>query len=392
MLVASTLTRFVACFACALELVSLSAWAQTVENGRKPSALPAELEALLDSMPNWSVSTAARVSYGFKDNLLLSFSGEERSAFARGGVDFLLLRVPRGSFDFSVFAEAEGTHYFSARTSDEDARVWIQAEPGYRLGESLKLSVPVTGFYYDQVFDVSDTDIERLVAELKVKGVMAAPTVRWDLHPSWWIEAQATGQRKRFDDRANDGRIGEGTVRLGWSPGSRFEARVSGGRRWRDFDRRTQYSSSGRELPDLALKIAEREVEARFDVTWDRAERWQTTTRLSLVDYQDNGSGYFNYREERVAHDVEWRGEGWLVRMGGSAARLDFAVQKVGIGIDPPARLKDEFSADLLVERTLSDRWTAYAAFAWERTRSNDAFASYRVNEGLLGLRWSWDK
>lgn len=389
--VASSLIRLVVGSAFALGLGVISVRAQSAVGGPKP-ALSAELEALLNSIPTWSISTAARASYGFKDNLLLSSSDEERSAFARGGFDFLLLRVPRGSFDFSVFAEVEGTHYFSARTSDEDSRIWFQTEPGYRLGETLKFSVPVTGFYYDQVFDVSDTDIERLVAELKVKGVMAAPTVRWDLHPAWWLEAQATGQRKRFDDRANDGRIGEGSLRLGWAPGSRFEARLSGGRRWRDFDRRTQYSSSGRELPDLKLKIAEREWEARVDFTWDRAERWQTTTRASLLDYQDNGSGYFNYREERVTQELEWRGGAWFVRVGGSAARLDFAVQKVGIGIDPPARLKDEFAADLLVERKLDERWTAYAAYAWERTRSNDAFASYRVNEGLLGVRWSWDK
>lgn len=357
-----------------------------------PTPDAVNLEALLASLPTWSVSTAVRAAYGYKDNLLLSYADEERSAFLRSGVELLLLRIPQGRFEFSGFAELEGTHYFSARTSDQESKAWLQVEPGYRLSDAVKLALPLTGFYYDQVFDVSDTDVERRVAELKVKGAMVGPTLRWDFHPDWWVEAQASGQRKRFDDGANDGRIGEGALRLGWKPRSRVDARLMGARRWRKFDRREQYSAAGRELPGTALKIDEREFEARADLTWDEAGRWQTSTRVSLLHYRDNGSGYFNYREQRVAQDIEWRSETWLVRLGGSASRLDFGVQKAGIGLDPPARLKDEFGAELHVERRLSVRWTLLGSYAWERSRSNDAFASYRVNEGLLGLRWSWEK
>jgi hypothetical protein len=28
----------------------------------------------------------------------------------------------------------------------------------------------------------------------------------------------------------------------------------------------------------------------------------------------------------------------------------------------------------------------------WERNRSNEVIASYYLNEGLLGIRWSWEK
>lgn len=363
------------------------------DNGTSATAAKsADLAALLASLPQWSVSTSLRAGYGYKDNLLLSYADEERSAFVRSGVELLVLRVPQGKFEFSGFAETEGTHYFSARTSDQEAKVWLQVDPGYRLSDAVKVSLPLTGFYYDQVFDVSDTDVERRVAELKVRGLMAGPTVRWDFHRAWWVEAQGSGQRKRFDDGANDGRLGEGTLRLGWFPGRRFEVRATGAQRWRTFDRRAQYSASGRELPDTALKISEREWEGRMGVTWDEAGHWQTTTRFSVLQYRDNGSGYFNYGEERVTQEVEWRTEAWLVRLGGSASRLDFDVQKAGISIDPPARLKDEYMVDVHLERRLSARWTLYGSYFWERSRSNDAYASYRVNEGLLGLRWSWER
>ncbi|MGH7956452.1 MAG: hypothetical protein ACREH8_05515 [Opitutaceae bacterium] len=387
-----TLTRLAFTLACAFGAAKSIACAQVRPAGSRNGSAAAEIEAYLSALPNWSTSTAVTASYGYKDNLLLSFASEERSPFVRGSVELLLLRIPQDQFDFSFFAEAGGTRYTAGRTVEDDAKVWVQAEPGYRVGETLKFALPVTGYYYDQVFDVSDTEVERLVAELKVTGVMAGPLVRWDFHPAWWIEAQGVAQRKRYDDRANNGDIGEGAVRLGWARGGWFEARVSGAQRWRDFDFRSQYSAAGRELAGTALKISEREGELRFDVTWDQAARWQTCTRASVLAYRDNGSGYFNYREQKVAHELEWNVETWQVRIGGSASRVDFDVQTVGLGIDPPARLRDEFIGELHVGRKLNNRWTIFGGYTWERSRSNDPVASYQVNEGLLGMRWSWEK
>lgn len=356
------------------------------------STLPPELAALLDALPKWSTSVAVRAGYGFKDNLLLSYAGEERSAFARGGVEFIALRVPQDRFEYSFYAEAERTHYFSAKTSDTDAKVWIRTVPAYRVGENMKVGFPVTAYYSDQVFDVSDTDAERRVAEFKVRGAMAGPTFRWDFHPSWWTEVQAVGQRKSYDDHANDSRVGEGSVALAWHRLSWLELRGTGSKRWTRYDRRQQYSSAGRELDGTILRIDERELEARGDITWDRTAQWRSSTAVGLMHYRDNGPGYFNYREQKVDQDVEWKNDLWLLRVGGTASRFDYGVRKVGLGIDPPARVKDEFTASLNGERRVGLRWTLLATYRWERTRSNDLFASYTVNEGWLGLRWSWEK
>jgi len=54
--------------------------------------------------------------------------------------------------------------------------------------------------------------------------------------------------------------------------------------------------------------------------------------------------------------------------------------------------VKEEFSAQLRVERKLGERWTIYTEYNWERNRCNDPIASYNMNEGLLGVRWSWEK
>ena len=263
---------------------------------------------------------------------------------------------------------------------------------GWRVGEPVRLALPVTGYYIDQVFDVSDTEVERTIAELRVQGAMVGPQIRWTPRPGLWLEAQGTGDRKRYEDGANDGTVGEGALRIGWQPAARIELRLGATRRWRNFDRRVRYSAAGRELAGTELKVAEHEVQGRASVTWDRAGSWQTHTGAAELHYRDNGSGYFNYRERRIEQELEWNGGPWRVRATVAAARIDFGVQTVGLGLNPDLRIKDEYSAEVRVERTLSAAWTLVSAYSWERNRSKDVLASYRVNEGLLGVRWSWEK
>jgi len=353
--------------------------------------LPPAVAALLEAQPFWTVESAVESAFGYKDNLLLSSVADERSAFARGSAEVFVVRLhPR--WNYSLFVQGEGTHYFAGKTFDHDARGFGHTELAYRLSETWKISLPVIGSYSDDVFDVSETEVDRTVAEQEVVSGRAAPTVRWDFSRRGWIEVQGAGERKRYEDHGNDARIGEGRVRVGWELGRRFEVRVGMARRWRNFEHRLQYSSSGRERPDTHLKIQEREAEVRFDAAWDADRSWKTVTRAVAMDYRDNGSGYFSFDRMRVAQEVEWSREPWLVRVEGGAERMEWDVQTVGVGAAPPARIKDSYDATLRVERKLGERWKLVAGYKWERTRSNVVIASYEVNEGLLGARWSWEK
>lgn len=352
----------------------------------------ASVGALLNALPLWSSTTSFETSVGYKDNLLLSYANEERSAFVRGGVETVLLRIPTGALDYSFYAQADRTQFLSGETLDHEAQAWVISDLGCRFGDAVRVSLPLTGYFMDRVIDNSDTELERIVAKLKETGGMVGPTLRWNVHPAWWIEAQAVGQRRTYQDQAFNSNVGEGTLRLAWLPRPGLEVRVTGTQRWRNYADRAQFSAAGRELAGTQLKISEREAELRFDAKWDEAGHWRTTTRVSGSYYRDNGSGYFSYRELKAAQDFEWRRDPWLVRLSGLARRIDFDVQTVGFGIRPPARLRDDYSAELRIERKLAARWTILANYNWERSRSNDRFASYVMNEGLLGLRWSWEK
>jgi hypothetical protein len=368
-------------------LCAQGAAAPAANTGLTPSA-----SALLAMPSRWSAVASLEAAYGFKDNLLLSSTAEERSAFARGVAEAFWLYVPPGPLNYSVYTHAQGTQFFSGRSVNDESSVWVRSEVGWTIAGAWKFSLPVTGLFDHRVSDVSDTEVERLVAEQKVAGIIAGPTLRWTIRPELWIEAQAGGERKSYEDGVNDGRVGTTEARMGWVVSERAEVQILGTRNWRSFDSRAQYSASGRELFGTALKIAEAEGRLRLDFKWDRKGNWRTNSEIGLRNYRDNGSGYFSLREKKAEQEIEWKNDHWLVRLRGAARRLNFSVQTVGISINPPPRIKDEYEVGLNVERKLSDRWTFLGSYAWERARSNDKVASYVVNEGLLGVRWSWER
>ncbi|MBL9190366.1 MAG: hypothetical protein JNK23_23000 [Opitutaceae bacterium] len=352
--------------------------------------MPPELAALLVPPSPWGVSSRVETSFGFKDNLLLSSTAEERSSFIRGSAELVVLRLPTGAFDYSMLTEVRGTRYFAGEATKHDARAYLFSEIGWKPRKTLRFSFPVIGYYRDEVIDQSDTDFRRDLTAIKVGGVNMGPAVRWTFHPDWWLEAQGGVERKRFRVGSNDSDIGEGALRLGWKPSERVKLRFTAERRWRDYDSRLGLTSAGREL-DQRLKVAERRGEVRVDFTWDRSGKWSSSLRSGAFDYRDNASGFLNYGQFFVSHELEWNGGPWLVRLGASARRAAYDVQKVGFG-SPPPLIREDFDADLLVERKISKCWTVLAKFIWERSRSNDHLSSYVMNEGLLGLRWNWDK
>lgn len=378
-----------------LFLLSL-AWCAIASGSTRVSGsnvpLPSDLAALLADQPVWSTSVSVDAVVGYKDNLLLSAADREQSGLLRGNVELFVLRLGQDRLEYSFYVQGTRTRYVSGKAVDHDATAWVLSEAGYRLSETLKISLPLTGYHYDQVFDTSETELRRDVAELKVSGVIFAPMLRWAFHPAAWLEAQVGGERKLYRDEFNDSTVSDLALRMGWKWGKRFKFRIAAIERERKFDDRAQYSRAGRELVGTRLSVREQEQELKFDWTLDRAGRWRTSTRVGFLRYADNGSDYFGHQRRQVSQELEWESERWLFRVGGTAGRIDFAVQTVGVGVDLPARLADDYTAELRLERRLNSRWSAFSAYNWERRRSNEPIASYRVNEGLLGVRWSWER
>lgn len=343
-------------------------------------------------LPEWSWSAALETGAGYRDNLLLSSTAEERSGFLHAAAELLLLRAPGRGFEASFFLQTEGRRFWSGQTVHQESSAWLQGEPAWRPARGWKWSLPVTAYYDDRVLDVSDTDVERLIAETRLAGVLGGPQVRWDFADRWHAEAQLGADRVRYEDGVNDAEVIRGLFRIGWRPGRAWEAKASLWQRDRAYARRLQYSAAGRPLLGTRLRFDEIEGELSLAFRWGPGERWRATGRVGGRRLGDNGSGYFGHHEGRWDQQLEWADERWKLRAEAGLRELRFGVQTVGVGIDPPARRRTELSGSIRVERHLAGDWSLIAVVSRERVRSNDPLGAYRVNEGLLALRRGWER
>lgn len=343
-------------------------------------------------LPAWIWSTKVQTGIGYTDNALLAHVNEEQSVFVRSGVDSLFLHPTRNRIGYVGALKAAGSRYFSTHNVDRDYYAMLYGQFSYQVADSLRFSLGGRAYTFDQFYDVSNTELVKVVTENKMSGLGLGPEVRWDVTRFLWLGVETSGARENSPDGFYNRTVAEGVARLGWKPGSRFQVILSATDRSRRYDTRVQYSKGGRPVADALLRMDEREGELRLSWTLDTAEHWRTDLRFSTAHYRDNGSGYWAYKYRKVAPEVEWNSGPWLVRVEGSARRVDYDVQLVGNGLAQAPRVRDDYAGHVTVEREINPRWTVYAEYTWERKRSNDVFASYSLNEGLLGIRWNWEK
>lgn len=376
--------------------MALPAYGQAVTT--KTAADPAPVEpagtTVMLELPTWLSWGNFQTAVGYRDNVLLSSADEERSTFVRGGLTATLTRPAydeRGG-DFTAYFAANGTYYFSASSlhKESDARLLLLGN--YRPLDSVKLTLIGSGYSLDQIFDVSETEFRKDVSEVKTSGASLAPSVRWNFARAWWLSAEVGGKRENSPGGYYNRTVRNTEVRLGWKPGARFEISVAGQHLRRDYDVREQTTLGGAPIPDTLLGTTDRQGELRVEFKPDAAGHWRITTRLIAQRFADNGTGYWNFRAHKIEPEVEWESGAWRASLGGYARRVEFSGQTVGFGVAPPLRVRDDYEARLHVEHDLTKRWTVFAEYTWERNRSNDIFTSYFMNEGLLGVRWNWEK
>jgi len=342
--------------------------------------------------PNWISWGGFETGVGFRDNVLLSHSAEQRSGFVRGGVDATIWHPPSTRIDYRATINATGKRYFSTQSVNHEEQVIALTTWSYRAGNAFTFSIDGVGSYSHLLYDVSDTEVLLVVSEIKRSMGSLGPTVRWAFRPKWFIEAQGGARRETYPDGFNNRSIREGSVRFGWKPGTRFEASIAAKAWRRDYDVREQYNVAGQADDGTVLGIREREAELRLKAKLDAAGSWATVTRVIGTEFSDNGSGFLDYRERSIGQELDWTGAAWKVEFAATARRREYGLQKVGVGVAQPPRVRDAFELFVRLERKLTSNWTAFAEYLWERNRSNDAIASYNLNEGLLGVRWNWEK
>lgn len=339
-----------------------------------------------ESLRTWDVAGNLRVAAGHKENVLLSAVNPQSSALAQLEGELFVSQLPADTLELLAFANATFTRFLDSAENPHELQAFAHAELRWLPTARLRLTPALEAYHLKQVFDLSVNDVERRVALLAVTGGLVSLAARLELPARFWLELKPTAQRERFRDRSDDhvqhlGRITLGRPLLD----RRVELSVSAEALRRTYDTRPQYTAAGRRLTGTELIFERREAEARAKVRGSETSRWSTTTAAVFSDNRDNGSGFFNYHHRALRQELAWRSTAWKAHVTARAGRYDYDVQTEGIGINPPFRLKEEFSVQARVERTLSRRVTVFASYLWERSRSNDPLARYRAQTACAG-------
>jgi len=372
-------------------------WANGPEN---TGLSDAEMRSLLAAAePTWLFTGSASTALGYNDNILLSSIDPVGRAFGRLNVDSLLWHVPRGRIDYFAFLNGSYTRY-SQRVLDETGNVidhkseaFGGIEWRFKQPDWLVVTGDLQGYALDEVFDLTNLTGKRDVENLDVRGAKVGPTVRW-LPWKWlWLEGNATLDRQKFAGGLNDATIHDAAARLALKPTAWVELRGEVSERHRAFTQRHPYDPNLRDFDAGLLAITERARDVRLTTTVGHARHWVLASTVGVSTYSDNALGDLDFHDRHAREEIDWTAGKWTVHAEGAARHKSYDNQTVGFGNNLPAQIKDEYDAQLRVEKKVSSAWTVFVEYSWERTRSNDdQIASYRSNEGLLGARWSWEK
>ncbi len=388
------LIRFAINFAAvATFTVVLSAQTAAPTTAAAAGGLPPELQAELDALQSavWQPTAQVRASLGWRDNVLLSPFAPIERAFVRGEVEAMLWRPMHNRWEFLSFLNADVLRYFPPPVETGGEQQWsLHLEERWRAADSLRVSLKATGYQHDMVIDLSETEATRVVAPTRVRGGFITLVSRFTLPAGFTFEPLGRVKRTDYREFAGDYDESMAGARMEWRRGADLVLSAAVFEHHRRYAERVQYTAGGRALPRTRLRFEQRVGELKAGTGWQARGDWNVTGTVGWLENRDEASGYFDYDQKKARLELGWASGPWRVTFDGETQRMEYLIQTVGAGIAPPARITDDHEVSLRLERQLDERWTLFAEYRWERSRSNELEFSYRANSALAGVQRSF--
>jgi len=353
----------------------------------KKDLIPENVSLWPESML-WDKDITLRAGAGYKDNVLLSPSKPQGSAFFASGLDLAVFRIPLDGLEVNLAITADDTRFLRDvnGVQGEDlflasARVQKYFAGHWRSGLEIK------GSYVDQVIEaLSDTGgVHSIVA--KGYTLTARPYVRHDFGTNWWVQLEAPISREWWQFPLDDYWKLGGQLILGFDYGHRSQVSLSFGGFYIPHDEWVALDASGNQLDDTKLAVWRQIAEVKSEHNWDTARHWCSTTRATVQRDRDNGEGFFDYYRYSVTEELCFRTAAWEIRGSAGLSYSDFPVQAV----TTPDSLKlylTTLDLTLRLERRLYKTLRLFGQFEHEQTVSNDPSSEYKVNSVVGGLSW----
>jgi hypothetical protein len=333
----------------------------------------------------WNYSVELRGGFGYKDNVLLSHTNAQSSAYWISGADMMVYSLPTHGWQFNFFAEASDVRYFSSPSVDNEQVALATAQANKDFGHGWKSTLGMNYMFQNQVYDYSSAYTNESSVGL-ILGHMLSPRWAWrKAIGAFWIEGEMSGTRQWLDAPLDSF----------WQ----FGPRVATGHRWGygselvlsyqysrlDYDHREQVDPGGAAITNTSLALNLHLVELVLTHFWDQKRRWETATALGFETVLDNGSGYYDYNRYHLSQRVRYRNKNWEVTARARLSDYEYITQTVST-TDAALRHKLMLNLMLAVERKLTKYLKVHAEYNWDRSISNLDFDDYAVNSVTGGL------
>ncbi len=327
----------------------------------------------------WDNTARATTGFGYSDNVMRSSVAPESSGFYNVSADASFIRFAESGAYLTFFVLGDYTKYFDAPSVGYEEFFSGTAQAVTPLGTQDQLGGEFSYLYQHQVVDVSET--EAVLTRMLVDGhtYTLRPHWRHTFSPAWSMQLEVGGLRQLYGEDLSD--YWETATRLSviHQYGYRSELSIAYQPKHIWYDDREQFDAAGVAMPGTSLYYWQHEVGAQWRHHWDETRHWRTTTRLSYMFNQDNGSGYFDYNRVVFTQQLRWTNPLWEIKGGVRVGWYYYPVQQ----FNNEQLERSYVVVDLRVERRLGKYWLLYVNAEREWSMSSDPVEEY--NDWLAG-------
>ena len=341
-------------------------------------------------LPKWTPLYTLKTGMGYRDNVLYSDVNKQASPFTQAGLEFFLMRHPDDWGSMDLFVSFDDIHYLESIDVDKEQLGFCQLRFQWDLDDRNQVEWVTDYVYQDQVLDVSITEEDLNILQVKGHTLATRPGIRWDWVPeTWWVTVDVPVERQWFEPPLDNFTEFGTRLVLGHDYGDDSEVQLRYEFTNRDYDNDPELEADGDPIVGTTRAFRQHEFRLTSRHDWDARRRWRSTTRLSWKRNSDNGGGYFNFNRYRASHELRYRTEVWDARAEAGYLYYLYDVQTAS----PPHdgnRKRDEWFLRLRVERVLTRWLRAYGEVEREQTRSNIDLEDYTINTIVAGLLWEY--
>ena len=346
-------------------------------------------ELILEDAP-WDFSSNIRFGGGYKENVTMSAFSDESSEFSIAGIDFFGVRLPMDDdgFELAIFGAFDDRRYFDAPSVEFEQSALLNTSLEKSLGNIWDIKTDVRYIYIDEMFDASLTEDDIGTVQVVGSQVSLEPTFRRNFIGNIWVELKPEISRQYFADPLDDYLEKGGRVSAGIDYGFRSKFSIYKAKVRRAYDTRSQRDEVGFYVPDsdLIYDRPDRGLDWIHYLNSDRSVRMRT--RFSIMENEDNGSGYFGFRRERLLHN--WRFQFSKFSFSATLRKALYNYDFQRSANFKSLRERTDRSVEVSLNYIYSTNLSIKLEFDQEKIQSNVPQDEYRYRIYSIGLDWEF--